>query len=260
MQTAGLQTLFTGQQTTFLKKVDSTNSYLNNLLSQHRLPEGAVIVADEQTAGRGLANERWESEAGRNLLMSVVFYPSFLSTQNLFMLSKTFSLGVYDCILGILPGFRENKTIKIKWPNDIYVGEKKICGMLIENSIRNPNINHTLLGIGLNVNQENFSQSLKNPVSLKMILGKEQRIDYCFSALCSSIERRYLQLKAGHADQLNEDYLSALFRFGELQEYESGRERFKAKLTAIADDGKIFLKHENGLIGRYDFKEVKFIV
>jgi BirA family biotin operon repressor/biotin-[acetyl-CoA-carboxylase] ligase len=112
----------------------------------------------------------------------------------------------------------------------------------------------------LNVNQENFPPTLKNPVSLKIILGKEQRIDHCFSALCSSIERRYLQLKAGHADLLNEDYLSALFRFGVLQEYESGQERFEAKLIAIGDDGKIFLKHENGLMRRYDFKEVKFIV
>ncbi len=259
MQTNGLQTLFTGRQVTVLKTVESTNTYLNNLLSQHRLPEGAVILAEEQTSGRGLANERWLSEAGKNLLMSVVFYPSFLSTQNLFVLSKAFSLGVYDFVNDLLSNAFQNEIVKIKWPNDIYVGDKKLCGMLIENSIRNPNINHTLLGIGLNVNQEVFPAMLQNPVSLKKILGKELEIDTCFSALCNALESRYLQLKSGHGEQVNEDYVNALFRFGEFHEYESGHTRFKAKMTAIADDGKIFLKRENGLIEKYDFKEVKFV-
>ncbi len=259
MQTNGLQTLFTGQQVTVFKTVESTNTCLSNLLSQQRLPEGAVIMADEQTSGRGLANERWLSEAGKNLLMSVVFYPSFLSTQNLFMLSKAFSLGVYDCVKDLLTNSSENKFVKIKWPNDIYVGDKKLCGMLIENSIRNPNVNHTVLGIGLNVNEEDFPVALQNPVSLKMILGKELEMIACFTALCNALESRYLQLKAGHADQINEEYVSALFRFGEFHEYESNHGRFKAKLTAVADDGKIFLKRETGLIEKYDFKEVKFI-
>ena len=259
MRTAGLQTLFTGQQVTVLKTIDSTNSYLNNLLAEHRLPEGAVIMAEEQTAGRGLASEKWVSEPGKNLLMSIVFYPSFLSTRNLFLLSKAFSLGVYDGVKNLLRNAGENKMVKIKWPNDIYIGDKKLCGILIENSIRNPNVNHTLLGIGLNVNQQDFPPTLQNPVSLKMILDTEQTIDGCFASLCNSIESRYLQLKAGHIDRINEDYLSALFRLGEFHRYESNSERFNAKITAIADDGKIFLRHENGLIGKYDFKEVKFV-
>jgi BirA family biotin operon repressor/biotin-[acetyl-CoA-carboxylase] ligase len=259
IRTVSLNTLFTGRHLTILETVDSTNSYLNSLLSIERLPEGAVIVAHEQTAGRGLASEKWESEAGKNLLMSGVFYPSFLSTQHLFLLSKSFSLAVYDALKEILSDYAADAPVKIKWPNDIYAGDRKLCGMLIENSIRNPNINHTLLGIGLNINQEKFPSTLPNPVSLKMILGKDLSASDCFSTLCSSLESRYLQLKAGHTDQINEDYLGALFRFGEFHTFQNSKEKFRAKITAIGDDGKIFLKNENGLIGKYDFKEVKFV-
>jgi len=258
-----LQTLFTGRQITVLKTVNSTNSYMSLLLAQQDLPEGTVVVSGQQTEGRGQAEERWLSEEGKNLLMSVVFYPSFVSPQNLFRMSKTFALAVVDflCTLKSLQG---KDTIKIKWPNDIYYGDKKLCGLLIENSIRNPHVNHTILGVGLNVNQENFPPSLANPVSLKNILGADQDINECIYDLCNSLESRYLQLKDGHGEKIDEDYLSALYRFGEFYEYENmhenNREKFRAKITAIEDDGKIFLKRENGLIEKFDFKEVRFVI
>jgi BirA family biotin operon repressor/biotin-[acetyl-CoA-carboxylase] ligase len=254
--TTNLQTLFTGRQTTYLETVNSTNSFMNNLVSNERLPEGAVVLAHEQTSGRGQASTSWFSDPGKNLLMSVIYYPSFLSTQNLFMLSKAFSLAVFDYVLHTL----QSREVKIKWPNDIYYRNSKLCGILIENSIRNPNLNHTLLGIGLNVNQEIFPSNLPNPVSLKMILGKELNINDCLHALCNTLESRYLQLKSGQVEKINEDYLRSLFRYGEFHEYENSREKFKAKITAIADDGKIFLKRDNGLIEKYDFKEMKFLI
>ncbi len=250
-----LQTLFTGRYISFLKTVDSTNSYVGDLLAKEHLLEGAVIVTQEQTAGRGQAGKRWEAEFGKNILMSILFFPVFLKAQNLFMLSKAFSLGIYDTLKPTL-----GSSVKIKWPNDIYVGDKKICGMLIENSIRNPNINHTILGIGLNVNQENFSAEVPNPVSLKMILKKEQDVDDYLFALCNSLEKRYLQLKSGHDDQINEDYMDALYRFGESHNFENDNEKFKAKITGVAEDGKLFLRRENGLIEKYDFKEVRYII
>ena len=117
-----------------------------------------------------------------------------------------------------------------------------------------------MLGIGLNVNQENFPNDLPNPISLRMILGKKLVIDDCFCDLCNAIESRYLQLRAGNVDQINEDYISALYHFGKFHEYENKTEKFFAKISAIADDGKIFLKRENGIIEKYGFKEVKFIM
>src|SRR5437867_2682240 len=111
-------TLFTGHLVFPLRIVDSTNNYLNSLIATQRVPEGTVIVAEEQEAGRGRAGEKWISEPGKNLLMSCIFYPSFLSPNNLFMLSKTFSLGIYDGVKGLL-----KDQVKIKWPNDIYVGD-----------------------------------------------------------------------------------------------------------------------------------------
>ncbi|MCX6292441.1 MAG: biotin--[acetyl-CoA-carboxylase] ligase [Bacteroidetes bacterium] len=250
-----LQTLFTGRQATFLETVNSTNSYLLHMLSKNHLPEGSVIVAHHQSEGRGQASEKWVSETGKNLLLSIVFYPSFLSTQNLFILSKTFALGIADGIRQIT-----GIEIKIKWPNDIYAGDKKICGMLIENSIRNPNVNHTVLGIGLNVNQDFYPIEIPNAASLKILVGHELDLDECFCCLCNAIEKRYLQLKAGHFDQIHEDYVAALYRYGAFHRYENPSEQFRAKITAVGDDGKLFLKRENGLIEKYDFKEVKFII
>ncbi len=251
----GLQTLFTGRHVTLLETVNSTNSFMSNLLSHERLPEGAVVLTSEQTSGRGQAGERWISDAGKNLLMSVVFYPSFLSIQNLFMLSKVVSLAAYDCAMEML-----KKDVKIKWPNDIYFQNKKLCGILIENSIRNHHLNHTIVGIGFNVNQEIFPAELPNPVSLKMILQQELQLDDCFHSLCNALEKRYLQLKTGHEIRINEDYLKAMYRFGEFHEYENNIEKFKASITDVAVDGKICLNRGNGIIEKYDFKEVKFVL
>jgi len=250
----GLTTLFTGRHVTFLETVDSTNSYLSQRLSQELLPEGAVVIARNQTEGRGQANERWFSEARQNLLMSIVFYPSFIGYQSMFMLSKTFSLGAYDGIRSIA------ENVSIKWPNDIYIGDKKVAGILIENSIRNPQVNHSVLGLGINVNQERFPAGLPNPVSLFNVLDKKLDIEEFFCIICNALEKRYLQLKAGHQDVINEDYKEALYRFGQLHEFENSTERFFAKITAVADDGKLFLKRENGQIERYDFKEVRFVI
>ena len=252
---SGLQTLFTGRHVMNLETIHSTNRFLNEMLAQQRLPEGSAVVAREQTAGRGQAGSQWISEPGKNLLMSVVFYPDFLSIQNLFMLSKVFSLGLYDWLHDIL-----KLDVKIKWPNDIYFQNKKLAGILIENSIRHTNLNHTLLGVGLNINQEFFPAEIPNAVSLKMIMGKTIPIDGCVNAICNALESRYLQLKANHLNQINTDYLKALYRFGEFHEYESDNKKFKAKITGIGDDGKIFLINENGFSEKYDLKEVTFLM
>ena len=114
--------------------------------------------------------------------------------------------------------------------------------------------------MGININQVDFSSELPNPVSLKKISEVEYDLDACFSVLCNNIERRYLQLKAGHYDQLHEDYLSVIYRLGEFHFFENDHERFKAKITAIAEDGKILMKRDTGVIERYDFKKVKFVV
>ena len=251
----GLHTLFTGRQLTLLETVNSTNSFMNNLLLHHRLPEGAAVVAGEQSAGRGLAHERWISDGGKNLLMTILFYPAFLSIHHLFLLSKTFSLGIYDGIAELV-----NNEVKIKWPNDIYYRDKKLGGILIENSIRHITLNHSLFGLGLNVNQEIFPPELPNPVSLKMILGKQIAVDDCFSMLCNTLERRYLQLKAGHVNKINEDYIKAMYRFGEFHEYENRIEKFTAKISSVADDGKLILTRKNGPTEKYDLKEVKFVL
>jgi len=250
-----LTTLFTGRHLTKLETAASTNSHLSSLLANGRLPEGAAIIADEQTAGRGQAGAKWNSEAGKNLLISFVFYPSFLSAKDLFLLNKTFSLAVYDMVSSMV-----NDVVKIKWSNDIYVNDKKICGMLIENSLRSAQVNHSILGIGLNINEGIFPKEIPNPVSLKQITGKEYNITECFNKLCECIESRYLQLKAGHQEKINHQYRQALYRLNEWHWYETDNERFKGKITDVNDEGKLCLLNENGNISQFEFKQIKFML
>ena len=200
-----MNTLFIGQNTIKLDAVGSTNDYASELLSRglkrEKVFEGTVVYALSQRAGKGQRGKKWESEPFKNLTFSIVFYPSFLSAQEQFMLSKAVSLGICDYVSSVI-----NKEAKIKWPNDIKVGNEKIAGILIENSIRNNEIMHSIVGIGLNVNQTGFGKNIPNPTSLKLITGKNIDLEVCLGDLCSYLEARYLQLKSGKSKKINEDY------------------------------------------------------
>jgi BirA family biotin operon repressor/biotin-[acetyl-CoA-carboxylase] ligase len=248
-------TLFIGRNLLTFDTLDSTNSYSLSLLAgPGKTPEGTLVMASGQRAGRGQAFTNWVSEPGKNLLVSLVLYPHFLDPPGIFLLSQAVSLGVRDALKTWIDG------VRIKWPNDIYVGNRKICGLLIENSIRAMHINHSVVGIGLNVNQETFPATLPNPVSMKNITGKEMNIQEVLSRLCNSIEKRYLQLKGGHAKEIREDYLASLYRYNEYHLFEYGGQRFRAKIIGVGDDGKLVLEYGNNLTGRYDFKTIHFVL
>ena len=249
-------TLFIGQNLLKFDTLDSANSYALSLLAgPAKVPEGTVVMASEQRAGRGQAFTHWVSEPGKNLLISVVLYPHFVEPSQIFLLSQCISLGIYDALKSIL-----GSDVRIKWPNDIYFGDKKVCGLLIENSIRALHINHSVAGIGINVNQLDFPQSLPNPVSIRQVTGQEANLAEVYNRVCSSIEKRYLQLKAGHAKEIREDYLAALYRFKEYHFFEYGGQRFRAMITGVDDDGKLVLEYGNGLTGRYDFKTIHYVL
>ena len=251
-----LNTLFVGRNLLEYGTLDSANSYALTLLAgPAKVPEGTVIMASEQRAGRGQAFTRWESEPGQNLLVSFIFYPQFIDPSKIFLLSQTISLGVMETLKEIL-----GEDIRIKWPNDIYFGDRKICGLLIENSIRALHINHSVVGIGLNVNQELFPATLPNPVSIRNILGHPVDKMDVFHLLCNHLEKRYLQLKAGQAKEIKSDYLAALYRFNEMHTFEYGEQKFRAKIVDVGDDGKLVLEYGNGLTGRYDFKTIHFVL
>ena len=133
-----------------IEETDSTNLYTSILLKSKKIPEGTVISAFRQNSGRGQGNNLWESEAGKNLTVSIVLYPYFLPIEEQSMLNKVISLGIYDMMTALTKG---KANIKIKWPNDIYISDKKVSGILIENAIIGNKFIHSIVGVGININQ-----------------------------------------------------------------------------------------------------------
>ena len=248
-----LSTLFTGRKVVKLEETGSTNRFLNELLQKESIPEGTVVTAGYQVSGQGLGGTLWSSDPGANLLISVVFRPEFLPVKKIYLISKAIALAIKDFLN------EEGIPAKIKWPNDIYVGDWKICGVLIENSVRGTVILQSVCGIGLNVNQQVFSPDIPNPVSMKTITGKTYSLDECLIKLCRQLEKRYLQMKAQNFNLINNDYLKSLHRFYEMEPYESATEKFNAQIIDVEDEGRLVVKKENGAILRFAFKEIKFL-
>lgn len=235
-----------------LNSVDSTNSYLSQLVKKKELKEGVVVFAQEQLAGRGQLNNVWESEQGKNILISVLLFPHFLKAENQFLLSKIISLGILDFLSACL------KDVKIKWPNDIYVGEKKIAGVLIENTIRGSAISNSIAGIGLNVNQTLFSASLPNPTSLKLETLDTFDLNEVLEKLCAKLEARYKQSLV-EGEIIAEEYIARLYRYKTRHLYRDNKGEFYATITNIDKYGRLCLLDEKNNMRKYAFKEVEFI-
>ena len=248
-----LSTSFTGQKLVKLEETGSTNRFLNDLIQNEILPEGTVVTAGYQASGQGLGGTSWFSEPGKNLLMSVVFNPEFLPIKKIYLISKAIALAIKDFLL------EENIHAKIKWPNDIYVEDRKICGVLIENSLRGSVVLQSICGIGLSVNQEIFPPEIPNPVSMKLVTGQTYSVDECRIKLCRQLEKRYLQIKSQNFNFINNDYLKSLHRFYEMETYETAGEKFSAQIIDVEDEGRLVIKKENGTILRFSFKEIKFL-
>ncbi len=248
-----LTTLFTGRKVIKLEETASTNRYLNELAQQATVQEGTVVIARYQSKGQGLGGTTWFSEPGSNLLMSVLFRPEFLPVNKIYLISKAIALAIKDFLS------EQGLDAKIKWPNDIYVDNSKICGVLIENSMRGSQVLQSLCGIGLNINQQIFPPEIHNPVSMKMITGKTYSVDDCIVKLCQQMEKRYLQIRTQNFNRINNDFLKSLFRFYEMKSFETATEKFNAQIIDVEDDGRLVLKKENGTIHRFIFKEIRFL-
>ena len=227
---------------------------MQNLLSRTRPAEGALVRASYQQAGKGLLKNTWESKAGKNLLFSFVLYPDFLPLKNAFLLSQAMALGVRDWV-----GGHAGEGVFVKWPNDVYIGGKKAAGMLIQNALSGTAIQHSIVGIGINVNQTEFSPELPNPGSLKGATGKDYDLAECLNALCGCLEERYLQLKAGKREVIQTAYLRHLYGFGEMRTFaRPGGERFEGRITGVAENGYLEVETANGLQS-FEVKEVQLV-
>ena len=235
-------TLFIGKQIIPLDEVDSTNRYSLDLLSKSKPPEGSIVIARYQSNGRGQMNKTWQSHAGKNLTFSLILYPSFLPLAHQFALSQSLSLAIIDTLQVFIPN-----GLSLKWPNDIYVKNKKIGGMLLQSSIRNGRLQYTVAGMGININQEDFSSDLPNPISLKQIIGQDSSLPQLLSLLCEKIEKRYLLLRSLPLEALTEEYLQHLYLYMEDALYKSTDGTvFTGRITGLEDDGKLRIAHSQG--------------
>ena len=225
----------------YIANTNSTNTLLKQLAAEGNPPE--FIYAGYQTAGRGQTGNGWESEANKNLLCSILLPPD----KNLHFLN----IAVGVALLRVI-----GEDFTIKWPNDIYYGDKKAAGILVENAIIGNEIRYSIAGIGLNVNQTTFVSDAPNPISLKQIRGQEYDIERLMNQL----------LKAVHTI-LNEPeqeiwsyYKSHLYRREEFWPFEDKKGRFEAAIQDVLPTGEIVLRDTNGLIRQYEFKQIKYIL
>ncbi len=237
-----------------LTKVDSTNQYLGVLSSKQNLPELTTVVANYQTSGRGQRGNSWESTDSKNLLFSFLLRPSFLEIKKQFSLSQIISLAIKEELEAHAKGF------SIKWPNDIYWQEKKICGILIENDLIGNQISRTIVGIGININQEEFYSSAPNPVSLKQITNKEYNLSTILENILNRIASYYEQLKDGDSEKIASSYHQSLFRNQGMHLYQDKSGKFMAQIEKVTPEGPIILKDEAGQEREYAFKEVSYIL
>lgn len=254
MQNKTISGLFVGQNIVSLKRVDSTNDYLKKQVANSKpLPEGTVILAEDQFAGRGQFDNKWISQPGKNLTFSILLSPDFLQLQQQFSLNIAVSLAINDVLASFI-----GSDCKIKWPNDTIFKDQKLGGMLIENIVRGTKWKYALVGIGLNINQESFPDSIKNITSMTRITGKTFSLSDILAQLCNAIDKRYAQLKAGEAARQRGEYIAKLYRINSLSAFEQQGKIFNAEITGVTEAGLLELKTNDGL-KYFGLKELKYI-
>lgn len=237
------------------------------------LPSGTVIYTHNQTAGRGQRGNSWEAEPGKNLTFSMLVKDIAVQPAQQFYISEAVALAVAD----YLKQYTDDVTVK--WPNDIYHGDRKICGMLIEHILQGANIKNSIFGIGINVNQTVFCSNAPNPVSLAQVIGREIDLEEALHGVCELIER-YTDFKnytTERFSELHSRYLATLYRYdGKMHTFAvkaddasalapvninpQGWERFEAKIEDVLPDGTLLLMRPDGTTHGYSFKEVAFVV
>lgn len=252
-------TFFTGKFLLHLPSVDSTNNYAKNYIANSSPIDGTVILADEQWAGRGQAGNVWQSDANKNLTFSIIYQTAFLKATEQFWLNMAVSLGIWSFVNSRQLAIKDQPlTVKIKWPNDILVNDRKIAGILIENTIVGMHLKYSIIGIGLNVNQEEFPSDI-NATSLKLESEDEININKILEAVLISIEKYYLMLKERKFERLKKEYIESLYRYNMISKYKNDSEIFEGKIIDIDDIGNILIETKDGRL-KFGFKEISYII
>ncbi|MCB0610448.1 MAG: biotin--[acetyl-CoA-carboxylase] ligase [Lewinellaceae bacterium] len=248
--------LFIGKVIHRFEKLPSTNLYAAELLAKSRPAEGTAISTFEQWDGRGQIGSGWVAEPGKNLTLSIILYPAFLPVRLQFRLNQAVALAVYDCAEHFL-----GRGVTIKWPNDIYWQNTKIAGILIQNVLAGVHIQSSVIGIGLNVNQQVFPDHLPNPGSLSLALqNRELELEAVENRLFGALEKRYLSLREGRFFALNETYCQKLYKLQEPARFETpDGKAFSGAIQGIDETGKLIIHTEQDGDRHFDIKQIRFI-
>lgn len=246
--------LFMGKNVIRFEKIESTNVYANELIAKTNPSEGTCIISDFQSAGKGQIGRYWHSEAGKNLLTSFIIYPKSLPASDQFYLNIISGLAVMDVVSSFC------KEVSIKWPNDIYVQNKKIAGILVQNILRGQDVKSTIIGIGLNVNEISFPIELPNPTSLAIETSSIFIVENIRIHLSARLEYYYNKLNAKHLSGLKQQYLNHLFRKGEVSSFTLNDEsKIKGTIIGIDNEGRLLIDVE-GKIKPFAFREISYVL
>lgn len=236
-----------------LETVDSTNNYLKRLLQKDSFAEGTIVASKKQLDGKGQQGNSWESEANKNLTFSIFLKPNLLA-ENMFIISKLISISIVEALS------KHNIETSIKWPNDIYFNDSKLGGILIENQLIGSKIKHSIIGVGINVNQLKFVSDAPNPVSIANIIGQEVNVEVVLESILNQLNVNYSQFNEHEIDQINKSYFKHLFRKKNYHKYIANDNTFEARIKHIANDGELILETKNNKTLSFYFKEVEFVI
>lgn len=247
-------TLFVGKVVHYFSSLDSTNRYAQELIAKSGPSEGTVIVTYCQTAGRGQIGSSWTAEPYKNIAFSLILYPRFLAVQRQFLLNQAISLAARDFLAGYLDG-----QVQVKWPNDIYVGQRKIAGILIQNTLSGRRFASSIAGLGINVNQMIFPPELPNPTSMSLESDRTYDLDELVAGLCDHLEQRYLQLRRGETTTIETQYRQHLYRYGEKTIFRRpGGEPFTGQITGVTERGQLLIE-TGGKKEAFELKTIAYL-
>lgn len=237
--------------------IDSTNNEAQRQIQNGVAPKGDFVIrADFQTDGRGQRGNTWHSPNATNLMFSYVYFPVKLEARHQFMLSQAAATAVVEYLK--LKGVED---VSIKWPNDIYVGMKKICGMLIENTVSGHYIRYSIIGIGININQTQFPENLPNPTSLTLHTGVQYNLDEEFTTILEILRQKIYDISTANAATLMQNYKSVMLGLNKTLIYRSGGKVFKGIIRDVDHYGMLTVEDdETHEAQQYAFNEVNLVI
>jgi len=244
---------FIGKPLLEYESLDSTNIFSQELVSKSSPTEGTTVLAHYQSSGKGQYGRVWESKAKENITLSIILRPKFLAIKQQFFLNVVSSLAVADAI-----EYYIKDHVMIKWPNDVYIKNNKICGILIQNNLQGQQILNAVVGIGINVNQIDFHKDIPNPTSIKKEAGENIELIELRDLLFGTFEKYYEQLRSGGSEDLKKQYQERLYKKGHISRFRLDEKEVEGVIRSINDQGQLEIEI-NGSLESFSKTEIQYL-